>query len=779
MKKYRFDMFSSVRSSLAEHCIRELFWKTADSKQVGDIHASIEDMREKCYRGEISKEDLATYRAEQKKLLPVFTFHATFKNGRRRNAEAIPSGLSMYDIDHIPDPVGYYEMFVKDRIEELGIVLAHKTPSGEGLRLVFIIPQGMNLAEAQKWMSEQLGDANYDQSVKDLARCSFAVPRDYILYIDEEKLFSMDNGQLTINNEESKENNQLSIVNSPLSIKGQKGEVLPNPGVETPGYASDSGMKFKGLSYSDIIAEWFRQTGGEPVEGERNDRLHHLAAHLRYITDNNEALLLQVMPRYGLSEEEMKGLIHSACLAKWYSMPKVLKGIVDRLTMSNEELSMKHEESKRGEDNDSSFIIPHSSLNPPEMPKRLPALIRLLISRTPAIYQPAVAHAVFPSLACHLFQVSFPYIDNVLHEATLMCVLMAPTGAGKSCIVEPINHILAPIRERDRENLERERTWKREVSLKGANKDKRARPEGLIIQEIDADMTQPAFLTRMKEAEGHFLYTMMNEIELFDALKGSGKRGQQFQIMCLAFDLGLYGQTRVGTISVTERVPVRFNWNASTTLQKGRQYFARVLTDGPISRINFCTLPEREIGADIPVYGTYDERFDRELRVYLDNLANARGVIACHEAIRLAKKLCVECADYACLSQDRVYENLSFRAIVIAYLKACVLYVANGCRWERGIESFIRWSLRYDLWCKMTFFGDDIRREMEKDTDVATRKRGPNSLLALLPDEFSYQDAVRIRQSKGLDEKGTKGMLYQWVHRKYLTVLTDDRYKKA
>lgn len=299
--KYRFDMFSSVRSSLAEHCIRELFWKTADSKQVGDILASIEDMREKCYRGEVSKEDLATYRAEQKKLLPVFTFHATFKNGRRRNADAVPSGLSMYDIDHIPDPVGYYEMFVKDRIEELGIVLAHKTPSGEGLRLVFIIPQGMNLAEAQKWMSEQLGDANYDQSVKDLARCSFAVPRDYILYIDEEKLFS---------NEESE-----GMHSPALQCRGQKGEVLPNPGVETPSYTSDSGMKFKGLSYSDIIAEWFRQTGGEPVEGERNDRLHRLAAHLRYITDNNEALLLQVMPRYGLSEEEMKGLIHSACLA--------------------------------------------------------------------------------------------------------------------------------------------------------------------------------------------------------------------------------------------------------------------------------------------------------------------------------------------------------------------------------------------------------------------------------------------------------------------------------
>ena len=468
-------MFSSVRSSLAEHCIRELFWKTADSKQVGDILASIEDMREKCYRGEVSKEDLATYRAEQKKQLPVFTFHATFKNGRRRNADAIPSGLSMYDIDHIPDPVGYYEMFVKDRIEELGIVLAHKTPSGEGLRLVFIIPQGMNLAEAQKWMSEQLGDANYDQSVKDLARCSFAVPRDYILYIDEEKLFSMDNGQLTINNEESKENNQLSIVNSPLSIKGQKGKVLPNPGVETPGYASDSGMKFKGLSYSDIIAEWFRQMGGEPVEGERNDKLHRLAAHLRYITDNNEALLLQVMPRYGLSEEEMRRLIHSACAAEWKSMPIVLRGVLEKLNV------------QEGEE----MIFP-------EMPKRLPPLIAHLLSCTPQEYWAAVAHSVFPSLATYLYKVKFRYIDNVEHEATMMCILMAPTGAGKSCIVEPINRILSDIRKRDKMNLERERIWKQEENAKGANKDKNQRPEGLIIQEIDADMTQPAFLTRMK-----------------------------------------------------------------------------------------------------------------------------------------------------------------------------------------------------------------------------------------------------------------------------------------
>ena len=741
--KYRFDMFSSVRSSLAEHCIRELFWKTADSKQVGDIHASIEDMREKCYRGEVSKEDLATYRAEQKKLLPVFTFHATFKNGRRRNADAIPSGLSMYDIDHIPDPVGYYEMFVKDRIEELGIVLAHKTPSGEGLRLVFTIPGGKDLAEAQRWMSEQLGDANYDQSVKDLARCSFAVPRDYILYIDEEKLFSMDNGQLTmdnsidngqltINNKELKESEQLSIVNSPLSIE------------------------FKGVLYRDIIAEWFRQMGGEPVEGERNDKLHRLAAHLRYITDNNEALLLQVMPRYGLSEEEMKGLIHSACAAEWKSMPIVLRGVLEKLNV------------QEGEE----MIFP-------EMPKRLPPLIAHLLSCTPQEYWAAVAHSVFPSLATYLYKVKFRYIDNVEHEATMMCILMAPTGAGKSCIVEPINRILSDIRKRDKMNLERERIWKQEENAKGANKDKNQRPEGLIIQEIDADMTQPAFLTRMKEAEEHFLYTRMNEIELFDALKGGGNKSLQFQIMRLAFDITPFGQTRVGTQSVTERVPLRFNWNASTTIQKGRQYFSRVLIDGPISRINFCTIPEREIGADIPVYGTYDEAFDEKLRPYIENLKNARGTIECPEAFKLAKKLREECAEYARQTQDRVYENLSFRANVIAYLKACILYVANGCKWEKSIEAFIRWSLQYDLWCKMTFFGADIRREMKKDCIYVPKKKGPRSLLDSLPNEFTLQDVISLRQSQGMKAKGTKGLLNQWIHRGHVTVMTDDRYKKA
>ena len=412
------------------------------------------------------------------------------------------------------------------------------------------------------------------------------------------------------------------------------------------------------------------------------------------------------------------------------------------------------------------------------MPKKLPPLIALLVSRTPDLYKPAVAHAVFPSLAAHLHRVRFRYIDNVEHEATLMNVLMAGTGAGKDCISEPINRIMADIRERDARNLERERLWKQEVNSRGANKDKRQRPEGLVIQEIDADMTNPAFVMRTAEADGHFLYTKLNEIDQFDALRGSGRSGQQFQIMCLSFDPGnRYGQTRVGSQSVTEKVTVRFNWNAATTIQKGKRYFAKVLTDGPISRINFCTIPEREIGAEMPVYGTYDAAFDEELRPYIENLVRATGLVDCPPAYRLAKKLCEENAEFARLSQSRVYENLSYRANVIAWLKACVLYVAGGGKWDKTLEDFTRWSLQYDLWCKMEFFGEAIE-EANREALVQKNTPGPRNLLTLLPDEFTTADAERIRQALGMDTRGTKNMLHQWSCRKYITVLTDDSYKK-
>ena len=771
----KFGISNNVKSRVVRECTPELFHQAMRSELVAEVCAEIADGLERLRRGELTKEEYDTLKAGLKKRLPIFTPHATFRNGRRLNADAIPSGLSMYDVDHLPNPRGYWEQ-KRQELEARGVmryvVLAHITPSTEGLRLFFIIPAGMDLAEAQRWMSQQMGDENYDVSVKDYARSSFVVPEGYVLYLDEERLF---NGELKI------ENGELPASTNPLvgthhGASDDNVHAADTPQADAPRCVPT----FKRMPYSQIIQQWFKLAGGEPVQGERNDKLHRLASHLRYIADNDEALLLQVMPRYGLSEEEMKGLIHSACSAKWYSMPKMMREAIENEerkmkneeSLKNEELRMKNEEWPADDEENNSQL---SILNSP-LPKRLPALIKLLVSRTPDVYKAAVAHAVFPALGAHLHRVRFRYIDNVEHEATLMNVLMAGTGAGKDCISEPINRIMADIRRRDEDNLRREREWKNEVTSKGANKDKRQRPEGLIIQEIDADMTNPAFVMRMAEADGHFLYTKLNEIDQFDALKGTGRAGQQFQIMCLAFDPGnRYGQTRVGAQSVTEKVTIRFNWNAATTIQKGRRYFSKVLTDGPISRINFCTIPEREIGADMPVYGTYDAAFDEELRPYIENLVKAQGLIDCPQAYKLAQKLKEECADFARLSQSRVYENLSFRANVIAYLKACVLFVANGCRWDKAFEDFVRWSLRYDLACKMEFFGDAIK---EAQAAGPHKQKGPRNLLELLPDNFSYREAVEVRLQAGMDEKGTQNMLNQWGYRNYIARITNYNYSK-
>ena len=557
-------------------CTPELFHRAMESRVVAEICAQIKDALEAVRRGEMSPEDFETLKSDLKKALIIFTFHATFKNGRRKNDEAIPSGFSIYDLDHIQNPEGRWAE-IEPRKEELGIVLAHVTPSSEGLRLVFIVPQGMDLAEAQAWMAKELKDEAYDACVKDYARCSFAVPREYVLFVDEEKLFAP---TIPLAKGEGTE----CQGGCPIEQDDVSSEPAPATSPLPPSEGGGFPTHFKGTPYATIIAEWFKQNGGEPEPGERNTKLHRLASHLRYITDNNESHLLQIMPNFGLTEEEMKTLIHHACIAKFYGMSKALKKLLS-------EVRREHEEEK------SEIINQKSEIDtPPPMPRRLPPLIKLLVSKTPKIYQPAVAHAVFPPLASYLWKTYFRYIDNVEHEATLMCCLMAGSGAGKNCISEPINHILKEMRKRDKENLLREKEWKKEMQTKGANKDKRQRPEGLVIQEIDPDMTNAAFVQRLSDAEERFLYAKMNEIDQFDALKTSARSKAQFQIMCLAFDPGnVYGQTRVGTGSVSERVCIRFNWNASTTIRKGQSYFRSVLTDGPVSRINFCTIPEQSI----------------------------------------------------------------------------------------------------------------------------------------------------------------------------------------
>ena len=481
--------------------------------------------------------------------------------------------------------------------------------------------------------------------------------------------------------------------------------------------------------------------------------------------DELKAVVAQKMPAFS-QERDCQQLIHDF-YAKYGDSSKPMSQAVIRINAQAEKssqkdaVSFKTMSSEDGTDSNAE----DEKIAPPPMPEHLPKLVELLLSKTPDIYKPAVAHAIFPPLATHLCKTTFKYIDNVEHEATLMCCLLAGTGAGKNCVQMPINMIMEDIRKRDRENLNREKEWKDEVTRKGANKDKRKRPENLIIQEIDADMTNPAFVMRTAEAQGHFLYTTLNEIDQFDALKGQGN--QQFKIMCLAFDPGnSYGQTRVGTSSITERITIRFNWNASTTVQLGQRYFSKVLTDGPISRINFCTIPEREIGAEMPVYGEYDDAFREALRPYIENLCKASGRIDCAEAFALAEKLKEENADFSRMSQNRVFENLSFRGNVIAFLKACVLYVANGCKWEPEIEEFIRWSESYDLWCKMIFFGAGIAKANE--VGEKSSKRGPANLLQQLPDTFTYAQAEMVRQQNEFGKKGTAMMLRNWVNRHYI-----------
>jgi hypothetical protein len=540
----------------------------------------------------------------------------------------------------------------------------------------------------------------------------------------------------------------------------------------TSGVNKDFPTTYHGHSFEEIIKKYWELNnhGYEPTVGDRDAKTYELAYALRHICGNNFEWLDKVIPCYdGFPIEEKRAKIKSALKSAYEGIPRSLTTVLDALEGKGETEAQKAEPTKQ----DFYFNAPQ----PPELPRLLPKLIKLLTSKVPGSYKAAVASAVFPPLGAHLFNTNFKYTDNVLHEATLMDCLVAESGTGKGCIDQPINHIMADIRERDAVNMQREADWKEEMNTKGANKDKSKRPEGLIIQEITGDMTNAALVTRTDEAEGHFLYVKVNEIQMFDALKGNGKGGHQYLVMCLSFDPGnRYGQTRIGTQSVTKIVCLRLNWNACTTPKKVKQYFKSVCTDGPVQRISFSTIPQREIGAEQLVFGEYDAKFDEDLKSYIMNLCAARGTIDCPQAFKLAKKLQKECQDLAVLSQSRVFDDLSHRACVIAWLKACVLFVANGYKWEKSIEDFVRWSLQNDLWCKMHFFGAMIAAAND-DADYET-KRGPQNMLMMLPDEFTTDDVIQVRKKCGLSEKGTSDQIRQWKSRKFVTVVTDNSFKK-
>ena len=761
--------------------------------------------------------------------LPFFCPHyGIFKNNVRRQENAQPESFMFQTIIDVDDRE-YVDKAI-EKARELncsdsiwnGSLLHLCYSARKKLHIGIRLPVGMTIEETQKAYCEALG-VPYDESCITPERMIYLTDKDSEIYrskmwcavLSEKEILMrrqayLDRGltvdgrgkvnsphqvnslQLKVNdNGKNNENNRLSGNDGNTAVSAGSAVQPAQPGnshgADAPHIGDSGGNQDAGglgAREKNLIAfDLFTQAAGlggmeiDTVGSRHSSLLAIMSAGASRVMEEEELMkVVRVkMPSY-YQENDCHQLIHDF-YAKYADNTKPMSREVMRVNALAEQKASQQVNSLQLKVNraDGNHTVQSSNLkvqntgedypDPPEMPKKLPKLVELLISRTPEIYKPAVAHAIFPPLATHLWKTRFRYIDNVEHEARLMTLLLAGTGAGKSSVNRPIDFIMEDIRLRDAENLKREKAWKDEMLRKGANKDKRKRPENLIIQEIDADMTNPAFVMRTAEAQEHFLYTSLNELDQFDALKGSGS--QQFRIMCLAADPGnKYGQTRVGTMSVTERVTIRFNWNASTTIQKGQRYFSKVLTDGPISRINFCTIPEREIGEDMPVYGTYDESYREALRPYIENLNKVTGLIECKEAFQLALKLKDENAEFARLSQDRTFENLSFRANVIAYLKACVLYVANGCKWEPEIDEFIRWSEQYDLYCKMRFFGDMIAKE--NFTAQRSSKRGPQNLLQILPDNFTAAQLLAIRLEHGLDAKGTDMMIRQWLHRNYI-----------
>ena len=794
-----------------------------------EIRKMIQQIRGELPIPKVNANDAEAVKKAQDRLkseLPFFCPHyGIFKNNVRRQENAQPESFMFQTIIDVDDRE-YVDKAI-EKARELncsdsiwnGSLLHLCYSARKKLHIGIRLPVGMTIEETQKAYCEALG-VPYDESCITPERMIYLTDKDSEIYrskmwcavLSEKEILMrrqayLDRGltvdgrgdakvnslQFTVNsNGKNNENNRLSGNDGNPAVSAGSAVLPAQPGdshgADAP-HIGDSGGNQNagglGAREKNLIAfDLFTQAAGlggmeiDTVGSRHSSLLAIMSAGASRVMEEEELMkVVRVkMPSY-YQENDCHQLIHDF-YAKYADNTKPMSREVMRVNALAEQKANEVKSEERRVKNSmaaANHTVQSSNLqvqsteqdypDPPEMPKKLPKLVELLISRTPEIYKPAVAHAIFPPLATHLWKTRFRYIDNVEHEARLMTLLLAGTGAGKSSVNRPIDFIMEDIRQRDAENLKREKAWKDEMLRKGANKDKRKRPENLIIQEIDADMTNPAFVMRTAEAQEHFLYTSLNELDQFDALKGSGN--QQFRIMCLAADPGnKYGQTRVGTMSVTERVTIRFNWNASTTIQKGQRYFSRVLTDGPISRINFCTIPEREIGEDMPVYGTYDESYREALRPYIENLNKVTGLIECKEAFQLALKLKDENAEFARLSQDRTFENLSFRANVIAYLKACVLYVANGCKWEPEIDGFIRWSEQYDLYCKMRFFGDMIAKE--NFTAERSSKRGPQNLLQILPDNFTAAQLLAIRLEHGLDAKGTDMMIRQWLHRNYI-----------
>lgn len=748
---YRFSFVNSIAGK-AQEVSRQLFREIITR----------EDVKNTCDL--IAKATSTDEIGKLKRGLPAFCWHAWFDEGKRKNYAAHPSGLIMLDLDHVEKP---REMFEKlaESAKAMGLLAAHVTPSTMGLRLVFPIPEGMDIVEAQGYYVKALGLKNVDACTKDLARLSFCVPEGYWLYIDEEGLFEGKETKTTL--KETRTTNLTNLSNGKAECDSAKKDEensfnSGNSLQETQKGVSHYDTEYNGIRY-EILVECLQELlGGVPAHGSRNNFIFSMAAYLRYVCDDDPEWIAQILPTYGEARDKWRRTIDSACQrAQYKAMPQIVKRAIDNAQ-------------KRVTGDRCLGMADSGDDLPPEMPEKLPKLIQHLTKNVPEVCRPAVANAVFPALAAHLNGVKFWLIDGTEKEATFMCVTMARQSSGKSAVNKPIEYIVADIVERDELNRKREQDWKDASANKGANKEKPKRPDDLCVQVLVSDMTNAAFVQRMKDANGRYLYTNLEELDLLKQLQTNGTKDVG-KIICLCFDNGKYGQERVGTQSVTARVDIRWNWNASSTIQKGVQFFRGRMVDGTLSRVNFCTIiPDKSKPF---VYGRYDEKYAEVLKPYITNLNLATGNIECKQALELAKKMSEQCADESALSDDDVYQDLAYRAVTIAYLKAMVLYIANDMTWTKDIAEFAEWSLRYDLWCKCHFFGEQVSEE--KAMEVVKARRGRKNLLEMLPESFTLQDAMVVRRQNGMEDGGCRQMISLWLHRGYIEQDETGRYVKT
>ena len=730
-----FSISNSVRNSNEmQPCTPELLNAAMDSQQVADTCKEIADKLQQVKEGTLTREAFEAIKAKLKaENLPVVCFHATFTDGHRCNQSAVPSGLSIYDMDHLTcDPREYYFNKVAGREVELGIDYAHVSPSKEGVRLVFEIPQGMTLAEAQQWMATQLGDETYDGCVKDLARCSFVVCRDYVLYYDEEELFAEREVSMPVTNE--------TIV-TPVSAS-----LLPP--------ADDQSFEdnFNGIKYPQIVRAMEDILGGVPAQGARNNFIFMMSCYLRYVCNDDPRWIAQVMPRYGEDEQKFVATVRSAC-----NRPQT-KSVPDVVTRA---LDLARKKQQIDEAVEASGI--HAP-KPPVMPEKLTKFMKLITKNVPTHLKPAVAMGVFPALGAHCKGVKFRYNDNALVEPTFMNILVAEMSSGKSCVNEPISAIMADIKEQDSKNRKLMKEYKEQYDTCPSDQQKPERPKGLCIQWVKSDMTPAAFVQLMADAGGRFLYTRMDEIGLLNQLKTNGKGNNVTEILRLAYDCGDYGQERVGTKSVCEDVQIRWNWNASTTPGKCRKFFGDAMLDGTLSRMSFCTIYTDD--DRMPLYGIYDEKFQEQVQQAVAQLNDAKGLVVCRKANALAAAMIEENRQYSALADDDVYRELSYRATLSAFKRGMVLYLLNGQKWCKEIEDFVRWSYHYDMWCKMWIFGEKMRRAM--DLDKAVMLPGRRNLMEFLQDTFTLDDLNTVRRAQGMKDDGS-AQLRKWLSRGYCT----------